>query len=168
MHGYAKVETDLVNLWVGWSPEGIAMISLADKKREAFDAEYERRFSAKPQRASLPEAYAHAVREAAAGRVFAQVPVDLSGLTAFQLSVLKVLQQVPRGEVRTYTWLAQAVGRPKAARAVGNTMAWNPVPILIPCHRVVPSSGGVGNYGLGGPAVKKALLQREGVPATLL
>jgi methylated-DNA-[protein]-cysteine S-methyltransferase len=69
--------------------------------------------------------------------------------------------------VQTYAWLARKAGRPRAARAVGNTMARNPIPILIPCHRVVPAAGGIGNYGLGA-AVKRALLKREGVAVHLL
>jgi methylated-DNA-[protein]-cysteine S-methyltransferase len=102
------------------------------------------------------------VMEAAAGRAFNPVPLDLSSFSAFQQKVLKILQQVPRGEVRTYGWLARKAGRPKAARAVGNAMASNPIPFLIPCHRVVPAAGGVGNYGLGS-RLKRELLQREGV-----
>jgi methylated-DNA-[protein]-cysteine S-methyltransferase len=69
--------------------------------------------------------------------------------------------KVPRGTVRTYSWLARRVGTPKAARAVGNAMARNPVPFIIPCHRIVPESGGVGNYGYG-PKLKRRLLMLEG------
>ena len=70
--------------------------------------------------------------------------------------------RIPRGEVRTYGELAAIVGRPRAARAVGTAMARNPVPLLVPCHRVVPSSGGVGNYGFGSD-LKAKLLAGEGV-----
>ena len=85
----------------------------------------------------------------------------MTGLTTFQQKILRLLQTIPRGEVRTYAWLARKAGRPRAARAVGNVMAGNPVPWLLPCHRVVPSQGGVGNYAFGSK-MKRDLLHREG------
>jgi len=96
----------------------------------------------------------------AAGR--SDVPLDLSSRSAFHQQVLRATARIPCGEVRTYSELASAVGRPKAARAVGTAMARNPVPLLVPCHRVVPSSGGVGNYGFGSE-LKAKLLANEGV-----
>ena len=89
------------------------------------------------------------------------VPVDLSSRSPFFRQVLRATARIPRGEVRTYAELAEMARRPRAARAVGNAMARNPVPLLVPCHRVVPSSGGVGNYGYG-PRVKAELLRIEG------
>ena len=59
--------------------------------------------------------------------------------------------EIPSGEVRPYGWVAREIGRPKAVRAVGSALGRNPVPVLIPCHRVVRSDGHVGNYGLGVP-----------------
>lgn len=90
-------------------------------------------------------------------------PIDLRGLSRFQQRVLRTLQQVPRGRVVTYGHLATRIGRPGAARAVGQAVANNPVALLIPCHRVVPKHGGVGHYSSGGTAVKQRLLQAEGV-----
>ena len=89
------------------------------------------------------------------------VPVDLGSRTPFQREVLEHLLSIPKGEVRTYGQVAAAVGRPRAHRAVGSAVARNPVSLLVPCHRVVPAAGGVGNYG-SGPHRKKALLNREG------
>lgn len=90
------------------------------------------------------------------------LPVDLALVRApFQLDVLTELQRVPRGEVETYGGLAARIGRPRAFRATGTALGRNPIPILVPCHRVVPGSGGVGNYG-GGADRKRALLQLEG------
>ncbi len=96
----------------------------------------------------------------AAGRC--DVPLDLSSRSAFHQQVLRAAARIPCGEVRTYAELAAEVGRPNAARAVGTAMARNPVPLLVPCHRVVPSSGGVGNYGFGSD-LKAKLLANEGV-----
>jgi O-6-methylguanine DNA methyltransferase len=143
------------------------MITLAEGTVAGFERAYQKLCGVQPQPGKVPERYKQAVIKAAAGRAFDPVPVDLSGLSRFQNRVLKELQKVPRGEVRTYSWLARKIGRPLAARAVGNTMARNPVPFVIPCHRVVPSSGGVGNFGFGTER-KRELLQREGVPVERL
>jgi methylated-DNA-[protein]-cysteine S-methyltransferase len=91
------------------------------------------------------------------------LPVDLSLVSApFRRAVLETLHEdVPRGEVVTYGGLARRTGHPKAARAVGTACARNPIPIFVPCHRVVPGSGGLGGYG-GGPERKRALLELEG------
>lgn len=91
----------------------------------------------------------------------AEVPLDVLG-TAFQRRVWEELQRIPVGETRTYGEIAAAVGAPRASRAVGSACGANPVPVVVPCHRVVPASGGIGNYGLG-PHRKRQLLQREGV-----
>jgi O-6-methylguanine DNA methyltransferase len=162
MHCYSKVKTEAGWFWVGCSTDGITMISPVKETANAFETAYCKRFGVRPQSRKIPDQYARALQEAAAGREPEIVPIDLTGLSEFQLKVLKVLRKVPRGEVRTYGKLASLAGRPKSVRAVGNVMACNPVPILIPCHRVVPSSGGVGNYGLG-PQLKRTLLAREGV-----
>ncbi len=73
-----------------------------------------------------------------------------------------MLTRIPRGQVRTYAWVARQVGRPRAVRAVANVIARNSVPFLVPCHRVVPSAGGIGNYAFGSE-MKRALLKSEGV-----
>ena len=92
-----------------------------------------------------------------------ELPVDLSMVAApFRRAVLETLhREVHRGEVVTYGTLAQQAGRPRAARAVGSACARNPVPIVVPCHRVVPGSGGIGAYG-GGQQRKRQLLALEG------
>ena len=111
----------------------------------------------------VPASYAGLVREAAAGNPPRRLPLDLDGLTDFEQKTLLLLRTIPRGEVRPYSWLAREAGNPKAVRAVGTTMARNPLPFLLPCHRVVPSEGGVGNYAFGSK-MKRRLLEREGVP----
>ena len=97
------------------------------------------------------------------------LPVDLRLMRSpFRRGVLETLHRdVGPGQTVTYGGLAVRAGRPHAARAVGTACARNPVPIVVPCHRVVPSTGGVGSYG-GGPERKRALLEREGaLPPTL-
>ncbi len=94
------------------------------------------------------------------------IPVD-PAVGPFEREVLEELRRIPAGETRTYTEIAHRIGRPQAVRAVGNACAHNPIPVLIPCHRVVPAHGGIGNYSAaGGPETKHRLLEREGAHLT--
>jgi O-6-methylguanine DNA methyltransferase len=87
---------------------------------------------------------------------------DLRGLPDFAQDVLRATAHIPVGQVRTYAWLAEHIGRPRAVRAVGSALGSNPVPILIGCHRVVRSDGAIGEYVFG-PETKRRLLRAEGV-----
>jgi methylated-DNA-[protein]-cysteine S-methyltransferase len=87
--------------------------------------------------------------------------IDWNGLSGFRREVLEETLRIPAGETRTYGWLAHKVGSPRAARAVGRVMATNPLPIIVPCHRVVASDGSLHGYG-GGLDVKASLLRLEG------
>jgi O-6-methylguanine DNA methyltransferase len=95
--------------------------------------------------------------------------LDLSNVSEFKRKVYSVLAQIPRGHVTTYGAIAKKLGSRRYARAVGTAVASNPLPLLIPCHRVVPSSHRVGNYGMPGrqPSeggyMKRKILEREGV-----
>jgi methylated-DNA-[protein]-cysteine S-methyltransferase len=90
------------------------------------------------------------------------VPVDLSSGTSFQQKVWRALTKIPRGETRPYRWVAQKIGKPKASRAVGAACGANPLPVIVPCHRVVASDGSLGGFG-GGLPMKKRLLALEKV-----
>ncbi len=93
---------------------------------------------------------------------FDDVEVDWSGCTRFQLRVLRACRAIPRGVTRSYGQLASAAGSPQAARAVGNTMARNRVPLIVPCHRVVGSAGALGGFSApDGLDMKHRLLQLE-------
>jgi len=85
---------------------------------------------------------------------------NMEGLTDLQQQVLRAVADIPFGGLKTYGDIAAAVGRPGASRFVGNTMAKNPFPILVPCHRVVRRNGGIGGFG-GGPDLKKRLIAFE-------
>jgi methylated-DNA-[protein]-cysteine S-methyltransferase len=92
------------------------------------------------------------------------MPLDLQGRTAFTLLVLEACRSIPYGQVCSYSQLALRAGHPKAARAAGSVMAGNPIPLVIPCHRVVGSEGGLHGFGApGGLDTKAWLLQMEGV-----
>jgi len=110
----------------------------------------------------LPRALAGRTRRALETGRLKDLPVDLSGLSDFQQDVLRTTATIPPGEIRPYGWIAAAIGRPGAVRAVGSALNKNPVPVLIPCHRVSKSDGHVGNYAYG-PQMKRALLSAEGL-----
>lgn len=94
---------------------------------------------------------------------FADVPISTEHLTPFAERVVDECRKVPWGHVLTYADLAKKAGRPGAARAVGNVMASNRLPLVVPCHRVVGSGGGLGGYSApGGVATKRRLLRAEG------
>jgi O-6-methylguanine DNA methyltransferase len=93
-------------------------------------------------------------------RAFFSVPVDLSGAPDFQKKVLAAARRIPFGEVRPYAWIAQRIGNPRAVRAVGTALGRNPVPFIVPCHRVLQTGGGLGGY-LFGTDVKSRLLSLE-------
>ncbi|MCX5818586.1 MAG: methylated-DNA--[protein]-cysteine S-methyltransferase [Deltaproteobacteria bacterium] len=94
---------------------------------------------------------------------FSAVDLDLDGMKGFVRRTLTACREIPRGRVVTYGGLAAALGAPGAARAVGNAMGSNPFALIIPCHRVIRSGGGLGGFGGGGPAMKRRLLEQEGV-----
>lgn len=160
---YGCVQTEIGKAWVAYNSRGITMIHLGLKDGATFEEIFRLRIGRRARPGDLPQAYANFVREAASGGDTSRAPLDLSGLAPFEREVLLHLRRIPRGEVRPYAWLAHRAGKPRAARAVGNAMARNPIPLILPCHRVVPTGGGVGNYGFGSE-VKRALLEREGVP----
>ena len=96
----------------------------------------------------------------AGDRTFFTVPVDLSKVPSFERAALEIASQIPYGEVRSYKWIAEQLGKPDAARVVGGAMAGNPVPLIVPCHRVVKADGGLGGYSFG-LVQKEALLNLE-------
>lgn len=97
-------------------------------------------------------------------RAFFTVPVDLAGLPSFQGKVLRATAGIPFGESRSYGWLAERIGHPRAVRAVGTALGRNPVPFIVPCHRIVRADGSLGGYGLGLPMKRSLLLLERTTP----
>ena len=91
-----------------------------------------------------------------------EVELDLSGATAFQQRIWQAARTIPHGEVRSYAWVAERAGCPRGQRAAGGALGANPLPVVIPCHRVIASNGRLGGF-TGGIATKKRLLAIEGV-----
>lgn len=98
---------------------------------------------------------------------FREIPISIEGGTEFQNLVWDTIHQIPFGEVRSYKWIAEQIGRPKAVRAVGSATGSNPITIVIPCHRVIGSNGKLGGYG-GGLDRKRHFLKLEGHPIEVL
>jgi len=96
----------------------------------------------------------------AGGKVNFPDELDLSGATPFQHRVWESTRLIPYGETRSYLWVARQIGRPGAVRAVGQALGKNPLSIIVPCHRVIASDGGLGGFG-GGVEMKKYLLRLE-------
>jgi O-6-methylguanine DNA methyltransferase len=158
-----KTSAGGLDLWVAYSEQGLTRIApMAQRSFEQLAWEYARRFGKELRGASLPEPLERQVHAAATGHGEGGAEVDLSRLPDFERRVLEVLARIPAGEVRSYAWVAREAGRPRALRAVGNACARNPVPVVVPCHRVVPAAGGLGGYAWGA-GMKRELLAREGV-----
>src|SRR5918996_2849831 len=115
------------------------------------------------RRDSLPPDLARAIERRLAGDRWARIDLDLRGRSEFERAVWLKALEIPRGEVRPYGWIAAEIGRPKAVRAVGTALGHNPVPLIVPCHRVVRSDGTIGQYSLGGPENKRRILASEGL-----
>ncbi|MGI8552538.1 MAG: methylated-DNA--[protein]-cysteine S-methyltransferase [Dehalococcoidia bacterium] len=94
-----------------------------------------------------------------------QLELDLSRGTAFQQAVWRAVISIPYGETRSYGWVACEIGNPLASHAVGQAIGRNPLPLLIPCHRVIAADGSLGGFGRGSDALptKRSLLRREGI-----
>lgn len=161
---FTSLSTALGGIYVAYSDLGVVFVDLADDDA-AFARAVRRRADTAVTRDPHPPARLVALlrsffRDFRAYRG----PVDLSLVGPFQRRVLEQLRRIPRGEIRTYREIARQIGQPGATRAVGTACARNPVPLIVPCHRVVRSDGGLGGYSLrGGIALKQRLLEREGV-----
>jgi methylated-DNA-[protein]-cysteine S-methyltransferase len=159
----AAIATPLGRLHVAYRGKAVCCAALGTDGR-SFERACARACGVRPiGDPRLPEEMAKQVLDHLIGRRRFSGRIDLSPLTPFQQRVLQQVRTIPAGEVRSYRWVAQAIGSGRAARAVGTALAKNPVPLLIPCHRVVRSDGRLGEYSGGGPFVKAKLLAFEGV-----
>lgn len=160
------IESPIGTVFVAYNGQGVALVGPAADADE-FAATFQRRFGRPVRATARPAAsVARAVGRKLRGER-AEVRYDLRGLSEFERATLLKAAEIPRGEVRPYAWIAREIGRPGAVRAVGSALGRNPVPLLIPCHRVILSDGTPGQYALGREA-KAAVLAAEGVEAAQL
>ncbi|MDQ6767971.1 MAG: bifunctional DNA-binding transcriptional regulator/O6-methylguanine-DNA methyltransferase Ada [Candidatus Eremiobacteraeota bacterium] len=158
---FTVVGTTLGKLLVASTERGICAVKLGDSSAALERALRHEYSAARVQRddAGLTTVVGQIVRHIEAGAPLAQLATDVAA-TAFTRSVWKALAAIPSGQTRTYGQIAASIGRPTAARAVARACATNQLALIIPCHRVVPSSGGSGGYRWGA-ARKRTLLERE-------
>ena len=165
---YFPLAAPIGTVYVAYNDEGISAVMPADD-RQGFERTFRSRFG-RPIRAAstLPERLERALRRRLAGEGGRQsLRFDLRGLSEFERAVLLKALDIPRGEVRPYNWVAHEIGHGGAVRAVGSALNKNPIPLLIPCHRVIRGDGRMGEYAFGNPA-KQRMLASEGIePAAL-
>lgn len=158
---YTEIGGPTGRAFVAWNGRGItAFVPVeAAGTRADFEVRHPRNayFVDAPPR-SLARHLSHTIETGRLGRL----PVDLSSIGEFQRKVLEKCAEIPPGEIRPYGWIAREIGNPGAVRAVGTALGRNPVPVLIPCHRVVRTDGRIGNYAYGSP-MKRQLLEHEGL-----
>lgn len=161
---YARMNSPVGPVWVGSTSTGICTVGLGDGQPEGFFAWLSRRIGAEQPR-EKPEALEAALAQLreyfSGGRRVFDLPLDVRG-TAFQRAAWSKVARIPYGATMTYGEIARRIGKPRAARAVGAAMAANPLPLLVPCHRVIGANGSLVGYG-GGLEMKAALLRLEGV-----
>ena len=165
---WAELPSPLGRVGIAWNGRGVSWIGRVDDPgafEEHFRSTIGRPLSRVPE---VPEPLARAVARRLGGDRRAQISLDLRGHTPFEIAVWTKALEIPRGEVRPYGWIAAEIGRPRAVRAVGTALSRNPVPLVVPCHRVVRSDGTIGQYSLGGPDAKRAVLASEGLDTAKL
>jgi methylated-DNA-[protein]-cysteine S-methyltransferase len=166
MRSYTIVETDLG--WVGLMRSTETLCASTLPKLSAFSAlrdldPHADDLDAGEDTFQTPVSY---VRALLAGQTCDYGdPLDLSAGTSFQQAVWCAARLIPFGETRSYRWVAETAGHPLAAHAAGQAVAGNPLPLFVPCHRVIAASGELGGYGHGAEALptKRSLLRLEGV-----
>jgi O-6-methylguanine DNA methyltransferase len=164
---YALCATPIGLVFVAYNGLGVSAVMRADSAtdfEQAFHARFERPLR---QVAELPTALARLVQQHLSGKARSALQVDLRRLSEFERAVLHKVREIPRGELRSYAWVAGEINHPRAVRAVGSALGRNPVPLLIPCHRVGHSDGRLGNYVFG-RETKRTLLEAEGVDVAAL
>jgi methylated-DNA-[protein]-cysteine S-methyltransferase len=156
------VESPIGRLYVAFRHSGITAVALdRGEGEEAVLAKLQRRLG----RGLIPSQTPKWVSDTVTSFFRTHRPdlakVDISELTPFDQSALRAAATIPPGEVRSYSWIAESIGQPSAARAVGRAMARNPVALLYPCHRVVDATGALHQYAYG-VELKARLLELEG------
>ena len=159
---YDRVDSPLGPIIVAWNGRGVSTVDLAGDDG-AFEAHHLASTGRRAIPGTLPARLAQAIRRRLDGDRRVRIPLDLRGHSPFEQDVWRKALEIPRGEVRPYGWIAAEIGHDRAVRAVGTALAHNPVPLIVPCHRVVRTDGSIGQYSLGGAHNKRTVLAAEGL-----
>lgn len=160
--------TDMGQAWIAWQDPGDTVVEIGlpgTFSPEVIDR-YRRRHGESIQfvRSTSDEDIVHAVQSYFSGRKVVSFPfwhrLGFGSMTESRIRVLHAVYAIPYGRTRSYSSIAAEVGKPAAGRFVGNTMAANPFPVIIPCHRVIRKDGSLGGFG-GGIALKRRMLEME-------
>lgn len=164
---YATIRTDWGFAVIVYSDRGLCGVLLPEPSEDAVRRRIRRDWPEAVHDPSIAPSLQRRIREYFAGRPVAfDCPVDLRGMTPFQRRVLRACRRIRYGEVTTYGSLARRVGRPRAARAIGAALARNPVPLVVPCHRVIAVGGGLCGFSApGGVDMKRRMLEHEATAA---
>ncbi len=165
--GYVAHPGPTGNLFIAFNARGISFVYLGDDPA-AFESYFEHVVGrpALPVK-EMPTRLLRSLTKALTTNRVGNLPIDWSGMSEFQQAVLRKTAQILPGEVRPYSWVAKEIGKPRAVRAVGTALARNPIPVLLPCHRVIRNDGQLGNY-FNGTEVKRAILDSEGLDVVAL
>jgi len=163
---YRTLDSPVGPLLLAATEAGLVRLAFAGQDHEAVLADLARRVSPRVMRAPARlDDVARELDQYFDGRQDTfDLPLDLRLATGFRRDVLRRLADIRYGSTASYAWVAAAAGHPKAARAVGSACRLNPLPIVVPCHRVVRADGSLGDYA-GGPKAKRLLLQLESANA---
>jgi methylated-DNA-[protein]-cysteine S-methyltransferase len=153
--GYGCADGPLGVTWVAFNDHGVSFV-FATANEDEFRSRHADRLPRRLRRATMPVDVERGVVTSEASAL----TVDLRHTPPFQRSVLEATRDVPIGETRPYGWVAERIGSPKAVRAVGTALGANPIPLIIPCHRIVKADGTHGQYLFGAEA-KVQLLELE-------
>jgi methylated-DNA-[protein]-cysteine S-methyltransferase len=166
--GHAVLETVIGFVGIAWSEKGLTRLCLPERNRDAVERRLTRHagLSASTAQPRWAVALVASIKDYMAGRDvdFSGVPVDLDGVDAFRFAIYDAARKLRFGQTTTYGELARIAGHAGLARETGAALGANPVPLVIPCHRILAAGGRIGGFSApGGSATKEKMLTLEGV-----
>ncbi len=159
---YTAFGSPIGKIFLALTEKGLCAVGINEREKDFINA-LEKAYNIKPVKDNTAfSEFARLLKRYLNGeRLEIEIPLDMKG-TDFEKRVWKTLLKIPYGRTKSYGEIAREIDLPKGARAVGNACGKNPIPIIIPCHRVVAGNSGLGGYS-GGIGIKKRLLRIEGV-----